>query len=238
MRLGQRVPAPYRDAAEQIVQRLAALQGAKAGRVGRGDVEHEIVGQSPEPLQPDCIVASAVFGSLFAPIFAPTTPPRGRRRASRAATASRPSLLKPMRLITAPSAVRRKRRGRGFPACGRGVTLPHSTKPKPAASMASGTSAFLSKPAARPTQALKLRPQSSTARFAGAGPSRTRGPSPARNRPMVSRWASSASRAGARPARPGHAARSSLEPRPHAPPASGALGAMKRSNSNRPSACS
>ena len=43
-----------------------------------------------------------------------------------------------MRLITARSSVRRNSRGRGLPACGSGVTVPHSTKPKPAASMAAG----------------------------------------------------------------------------------------------------
>ena len=36
-----------------------------------------------------------------------------------------------MRLITAWSGSRRNSRGRGLPACGRGVTVPVSTKPKP-----------------------------------------------------------------------------------------------------------
>ena len=68
--------------------------------------------------------------SLLAPILMPTMPRARAARRLRAAAAM-PSLLKPMRLITAPSSASRNRRGRGLPACGRGVTVPHSTKPKP-----------------------------------------------------------------------------------------------------------
>ena len=42
-----------------------------------------------------------------------------------------PRLLKPMRLITARSSASRNSRGCGLPACGRGVSVPTSTKPKP-----------------------------------------------------------------------------------------------------------
>ena len=104
--------------------------------------------------------------SLLAPMLTPTMPPRPRRALSRASAAAWPSLLKPMRLMTASSSGRRNSRGLGFPACGFGVTVPISVKPKPSASMASGTSAFLSKPAARPSGLEKLRPKASTARRA------------------------------------------------------------------------
>ena len=52
-----------------------------------------------------------------------------------------------------------------MPACGLGVTVPISTKPKPSASMASGTSAFLSKPAASPSGLGNARPKAATARL-------------------------------------------------------------------------
>ena len=62
-----------------------------------------------------------------------------------------PSLLKPMRLITAKCSGTRNRRGFGLPLCGRGVTVPISIKPKPKAAKPSIYSPFLSKPAAKPT---------------------------------------------------------------------------------------
>src|SRR5688572_33095553 len=73
---------------------------------------------------------------------------------------STPSLLKPMRLMRALSLGRRNRRGLSFPACGRGVTVPISIKPKPSASSSRRYLAFLSKPAPRPTGFLKVRPKS------------------------------------------------------------------------------
>ncbi len=53
-------------------------------------------------------------------------------------------------------------RGFGLPGCGRGVSVPTSTKPKPRSSSASGTSAFLSKPAAMPRGLGKSRSHSRT----------------------------------------------------------------------------
>ena len=44
-----------------------------------------------------------------------------------------------MRLITAWSSVSRNSRGRGLPAWARGVTVPHSTNPKPAATAWAGS---------------------------------------------------------------------------------------------------
>ena len=98
----------------------------------------------------------------MAPILTPTMPPRLARAASRASTAERPSLLKPRRLITASSASSRNTRGRGLPSCGRKVTVPISTKPKPSRSSASGTCAFLSKPAAMPSGLGKFSPKART----------------------------------------------------------------------------
>ena len=100
-------------------------------------------------------------------MLTPTIPGRPAfdfRRASRDSTAANPWLLKPKRLITASSAVRRNRRGRGLPGCGSGVTVPTSVKPKPSESAASTASPFLSKPAARPIGLGKSRPNAFTAR--------------------------------------------------------------------------
>ena len=96
-------------------------------------------------------------------------PPRWLRAASRRSTTSPPSLLKPMRLITASSRSSRNSRGRGLPVCGFGVTVPISTKPKPSRSSASGASAFLSKPAAMPTGLGKFSPKARTARLGASG---------------------------------------------------------------------
>src|SRR3954470_17365252 len=52
--------------------------------------------------------------------------------------------------MMAPASGRRKSRGLGLPGCGRGVTPPSSTKPKPSAASASTCCACLSSPAAKP----------------------------------------------------------------------------------------
>ena len=128
---------------------------------------------------------------------------RAARAASRAATAATPSLLKPSRLITAWSASRRNRRGRGLPGCGCGVTPPTSTKPKPSRNSASDTSAFLSKPAARPTGLGNVRPNAARASFASSGAGRGSGASferaaaPARA-PSPDRACAAAARRGGR----------------------------------------
>src|SRR6185312_10319908 len=126
--------------------------------------------------------------SRFLPILAPTRPPRPRRAARRVTTAGSPPLLKPRRLTSAASSPRRNRRGRGLPGCGRGVTVPISTKPKPKRSIASGTSASLSKPAASPTGFGNSRPQSLMARLGASGADR-RGATPKRNAAIVTRCA-------------------------------------------------
>ena len=73
-----------------------------------------------------------------------------RRRFSR--NTSTPSLLKPIRLISASASGSRKSRGFGLPGWARGVTVPHSRKPNPSAASASTCAAFLSSPAASPTR--------------------------------------------------------------------------------------
>ena len=52
----------------------------------------------------------------------------------------------------------RNNRGLGLPACGRGVTVPISTKPNPISANASMQSPFLSRPAAKPTGLSKVIP--------------------------------------------------------------------------------
>ncbi len=81
-----------------------------------------------------------------------------RKAFSLPASASRPSLLKPMRLIRALSAGSRNRRGCGLPSCATGVTVPTSMNPKPRQARPSMCFPSLSKPAARPTGLGKSRP--------------------------------------------------------------------------------
>ena len=75
-----------------------------------------------------------------------------------------------MRLITAWSGSRRNSRGRGLPACGRGVTVPVSTKPNPSRISAGTATAFLSNPAARPIGLANRRPSTSTGQRPGSCP--------------------------------------------------------------------
>src|SRR6185436_12422129 len=70
-----------------------------------------------------------------------------------------------MRLISALSFGNRKSLGLSLPACGNGVTVPISTKPKPSASNSLKYLAFLSKPAPRPTGFLNFRFKVSDLRF-------------------------------------------------------------------------
>ena len=163
-RAAGRALARIDHAREQVVERGRLLQVAQARRVGRRDVDGEIARHAARA--PRSGAHSRRCGrrvSLLAPMLMPTMPARAGARARAAPrTASAPSLLKPSRLITASSASSRNRRGRGLPGCGSGVTVPTSTKPKPSRSSASGTSAFLSKPAAMPTGLGNVRPKACT----------------------------------------------------------------------------
>ncbi|MNR33997.1 hypothetical protein D3C85_1517270 [compost metagenome] len=73
-----------------------------------------------------------------------------------------------MRLMIASASGRRNRRGLGLPGCGRGVTVPISTKPKPSWAKPSMAAPFLSRPAASPTGLAKFRPMTVTGKEAGA----------------------------------------------------------------------
>ena len=99
-------------ARDQIVKRLAPLQVAQAGRVGRGDVEGQIVGERGEGPDAKHIVRDAVGGVL---VGADVDADHALAAAalSRARARSKPSLLKPKRLMTAASSRRRNRRGPG-----------------------------------------------------------------------------------------------------------------------------
>ena len=70
-------------------------------------------------------------------------------------------MLKPSLFIKASSSGRRKTLGASFPACPYGVTVPTSVNPKPDKIISFGTSAFLSKPAARPIGLLNIKPNTS-----------------------------------------------------------------------------
>jgi hypothetical protein len=83
---------------------------------------------------------------------------RKRARATLARKTASPSLLKPIRLISALLSTILNIRGFGLPGCASGVTVPTSTLPKPIAPNASMQRPFLSSPAARPTRFGKTRP--------------------------------------------------------------------------------
>ena len=68
----------------------------------------------------------------------------------------KPKLLKPFLLIIALSLSNLKTLGLGFPYCGRGVIVPTSVNPKFKKCILFITSAFLSKPAAKPNGLIKL----------------------------------------------------------------------------------
>src|SRR5579872_1691328 len=104
--------------------------------------------------------------------------PRGQRR-SRAAAAAAPSLLNPIRLISARSAGNRNIRGRGFPGWARAVTVPTSTNPKPRAPSPDVARASLSNPAASPSGPGNSSPSACTRSTGSRGPSHRRSSPPA-----------------------------------------------------------
>ena len=77
---------------------------------------------------------------------------------------SKPSLLKPILLIIPSSSINLKRRFFGLPDCAFGVTVPISTNPNPKSANSLNSTAFLSKPAAKPTGFLNFKPNNSRSR--------------------------------------------------------------------------
>ncbi len=174
--LGDRVGRPA-YVLEQRPELLDGLQVAQPRGVRRAHVDHEVVGvrrQQPgallvvgehrglvvvrhdlgladvhpqhhvDPSLVDALGRRSVAGRAV------DADPSQRWAASRRATTSAPSLLKPIRLITARSSGRRNSRGVGFPGWPSPVTVPISTWPKPSAASASTPTAFLSKPGSQP----------------------------------------------------------------------------------------
>ena len=74
---------------------------------------------------------------------------------------SRPLLLKPILLIMPLSSLRRNNLFLGFPSWPKGVVVPISIKPKPKFASSLYKTAFLSKPAARPTGLENFSPNNS-----------------------------------------------------------------------------
>ena len=154
--VGDRVRAPSYGV-QQRPEPRGRLQVAQPGGVRRADVDHQVVGVRREQAG-----ALLVVGDRLVLGDRPWSCRCSRRRprrgacaraasASRRATTSAPSLLKPIRFTTARSAGSRNSRGRGLPGCGSPVTVPTSTNANPSAASASMPTAFLSKPAASPS---------------------------------------------------------------------------------------
>ncbi len=108
----------------QLAQSLGVRRRDVDGHVGRARVDRAQAG--------DVVVDGArvrrveILADVEAEDAAATS-----ARATLARNRSTPSLLKPIRLISASASGSRKRRGLGLPGCARGVTVPHSMKPKP-----------------------------------------------------------------------------------------------------------
>ena len=119
-------------AGEQGRERRAALQVAQPLGVGRGDVDGgEVDEGAGGGAAPRRSRRRGRRSSCWRRGSGRRCRPAAARRGGRRSAAT-PSLLKPKRLMTARSSVRRKSRGRGLPGCGSGVAAPTSTKPKPA----------------------------------------------------------------------------------------------------------
>ena len=151
-----RAPRPARAAA---LERVARLQLAQPRRVRRRHVDHEIIGnRGAAPHALDVVGHRVGAVAVRADIDPDDARPAGaapRRRS----TARRGRAVEAEPVDQRAVGSRRKTRGRGLPGCGRGVTVPISTKPKPEPQQRSGTRASLSKPAAMPIGFGKSRPQ-------------------------------------------------------------------------------
>ena len=157
---------------DQVVKRVAPLQVAQAGRVRRGDVDRQIVGERGEGPDAEHVILDAV-GRV--PVGADIDADHPGRAAGRPPHEARPGPLEAV--VVEAEAVDDGRvlvrdgtdAARALPSCGRGVSVPTSTKPKPSFSIAPGTSAFLSNPAASPSGLGNRNPRISTASRGSAG---------------------------------------------------------------------
>ena len=109
------------------------------------------------------MTASSLGVTLFFPIFPPMS--IVLFFLSRLTASSTPSLLKPIRLIMAWSSLRRNNLFLGFPACPFGVSVPISINPNPKLDNCLYKTAFLSKPAARPTGLGNFKPNTSLSKL-------------------------------------------------------------------------
>jgi hypothetical protein len=182
------LPVKMLQVCEYFLQRIALLQFAQARRVGRAYIHHKKIHIRMQGGKAGFVILPGVFvrcGFVLANVAAdkqfgvcrwcvcilfvlPTLLRFSRHCFSRAATASTPSLLKPMRLIRALSFGRRNRRGLSLPAWAFGVTVPISTKPKPKVSSSRRYNRIFIKPAPRPTGFLKWSPNCCTGTCFGA----------------------------------------------------------------------
>lgn len=127
--------------AAEVEQRIEYLEyvrarmgGTFAAGVVAADVHREIVRILVEVAEEPEVIRGRIFGgvTVFLPMLQPTMNPScGRRRWQ--IVLSSPRLESPMRLMMARSLGSRNTRGRGLPACGRGVTVPISMNPNPSA---------------------------------------------------------------------------------------------------------
>ena len=98
-----------------------------------------------------------------------------------------------MRLITARSGASRNSRGRGLPACGRGVTVPVSMKPKPRRNSACDRHGVLVEPGGQADRIREPPAQRVRSREIGSSVRRARPAKPRRNAPRASPCARSGS---------------------------------------------
>ena len=152
-------------AGQQFGKLLLRLHVAQARRVRRGDVHGQVGGQRREAAHADLVVADAVGAVLVgADVDADD--------AGAAATLAQARFGRVVAFVVEAEPVDHRRvvaqaercAASDCPDCGSGVTVPTSAKPKPSPSSASGTSAFLSKPAAMPSGLGKSIPQTFTER--------------------------------------------------------------------------
>ncbi len=113
------------------MQPVAALQLAQARRVRRRDVDRDVVGQRVERAQAGDIVGDRIGAVAIGADIDAERPGQRAQPLEPGAHRLETVVVEAHPVDQGLLAGRRNRRGFGLPACGRGVTVPTSTKLKP-----------------------------------------------------------------------------------------------------------